>query len=109
MRSKTDDPRRAECATPAASGGMERREFLAASLLGAAGALGIAGASACGHGETRTTCNRQVGDAHAGSVLSLAVDSSGNVALPFNSEGMYRAWMTSDGTPNASAESIEAG
>lgn len=24
----------------------------------------------------------------------IAVDNSGNVALPFNSEGMYRAWMT---------------
>jgi len=26
----------------------------------------------------------------------VAVDSLGNVALPFNSEGMYRAWMTSE-------------
>jgi len=30
----------------------------------------------------------------------IAVDHSGNVALPFNSEGMYRAWLTSDGTPH---------
>jgi len=27
----------------------------------------------------------------------IAVDCAGNVALPFNSEGMYRAWVTSDG------------
>ncbi|MDX6694833.1 MAG: L-asparaginase / beta-aspartyl-peptidase [Blastocatellia bacterium] len=26
----------------------------------------------------------------------VAVDSAGNVALPFNSEGMYRAWITSE-------------
>jgi L-asparaginase / beta-aspartyl-peptidase len=30
----------------------------------------------------------------------IAVDRHGNVALPFNSEGMYRAWITADGTPN---------
>jgi beta-aspartyl-peptidase (threonine type) len=29
----------------------------------------------------------------------IAVDSKGNVALPFNSEGMYRAFITSDGEP----------
>lgn len=28
----------------------------------------------------------------------VAVDSWGNVALPFNSEGMYRAWITSEHT-----------
>ncbi|MEM9159745.1 MAG: isoaspartyl peptidase/L-asparaginase [Verrucomicrobiota bacterium] len=27
----------------------------------------------------------------------IAVDSKGNVSLPFNTEGMYRAWRTSDG------------
>lgn len=27
----------------------------------------------------------------------IAVDSEGNVILPFNSEGMYRGWTTSDG------------
>jgi beta-aspartyl-peptidase (threonine type) len=27
----------------------------------------------------------------------IAVDANGNVALPFNSEGMYRGWMTDDG------------
>jgi len=26
----------------------------------------------------------------------IAVDYMGNVALPFNSEGMYRAWVTSE-------------
>ena len=30
----------------------------------------------------------------------IAVDHSGNVALPFNSEGMYRASITSDGAPH---------
>ncbi|RSK50209.1 isoaspartyl peptidase/L-asparaginase family protein [Hymenobacter rigui] len=31
----------------------------------------------------------------------VAVDAAGNVALPFNSEGMYRAWQTSaDHTPS---------
>ncbi len=29
----------------------------------------------------------------------IAVDCAGNIALPFNSEGMYRAWHTSDGQP----------
>jgi beta-aspartyl-peptidase (threonine type) len=29
----------------------------------------------------------------------IAVDASGNVALPFNSEGMYRGWQTSEGQP----------
>jgi beta-aspartyl-peptidase (threonine type) len=29
----------------------------------------------------------------------VAVDAFGNVALPFNSEGMYRAFITSDGEP----------
>ena len=27
----------------------------------------------------------------------IAVDRRGNIALPFNTEGMYRAWMTRDG------------
>ncbi|MGB8509411.1 MAG: isoaspartyl peptidase/L-asparaginase, partial [Pyrinomonadaceae bacterium] len=27
----------------------------------------------------------------------IAVDGAGNIALPFNSEGMYRAWMTDEG------------
>ncbi len=27
----------------------------------------------------------------------IAVDTRGNIALPFNSEGMYRGWVTSDG------------
>jgi len=30
----------------------------------------------------------------------IAVDQAGNIALPFNSEGMYRAWVTSDGAPH---------
>ncbi len=30
----------------------------------------------------------------------IAVDSAGNIALPFNSEGMYRAFMTADGEVN---------
>ncbi len=29
----------------------------------------------------------------------IAVDAKGNVALPFNSDGMYRAFITSDGEP----------
>ncbi len=29
----------------------------------------------------------------------IAVDARGNVALPFNSEGMYRAFIISDGEP----------
>jgi beta-aspartyl-peptidase (threonine type) len=29
----------------------------------------------------------------------IAVDHAGNLALPFNSEGMYRAWVTSDAAP----------
>ncbi len=29
----------------------------------------------------------------------IAVDASGNIALPFNSDGMYRASMTTDGEP----------
>jgi beta-aspartyl-peptidase (threonine type) len=29
----------------------------------------------------------------------VAVDSSGNVALPFNSEGMYRGWINESGDP----------
>ena len=27
----------------------------------------------------------------------IAVDPLGNVALPFNSEGMYRGWITDEG------------
>jgi len=30
----------------------------------------------------------------------IAVDSAGNIALPFNSEGMYRAFLTADGEMN---------
>jgi len=30
----------------------------------------------------------------------IAVDTEGNVALPFNSEGMYRGWVTGDGKIN---------
>lgn len=30
----------------------------------------------------------------------IAVDCHGNIALPFNSEGMYRAWADVNGTPN---------
>ncbi|CAN5507041.1 beta-aspartyl-peptidase [soil metagenome] len=30
----------------------------------------------------------------------IAVDAAGNVSLPFNSEGMYRGFMSADGTPN---------
>ena len=26
----------------------------------------------------------------------IAVDAHGNIALPFNSEGMYRAWVSSE-------------
>jgi beta-aspartyl-peptidase (threonine type) len=29
----------------------------------------------------------------------IAVDRLGNVALPFNSEGMYRAWVTHNRPP----------
>jgi beta-aspartyl-peptidase (threonine type) len=29
----------------------------------------------------------------------VAVDHAGNVSLPFNSEGMYRAWITSGQEP----------
>jgi beta-aspartyl-peptidase (threonine type) len=29
----------------------------------------------------------------------IAVDAKGNVVLPFNSEGMYRAFITSYGEP----------
>ena len=28
----------------------------------------------------------------------IAVDGRGNVAMPFNAEGMYRGWMAEDGT-----------
>jgi len=30
----------------------------------------------------------------------IAVDTHGNVALPFNSEGMYRGFVTGDGKMN---------
>lgn len=30
----------------------------------------------------------------------IAVDSNGNVVLPFNSGGMYRGWITADGHPH---------
>ena len=30
----------------------------------------------------------------------IAVDSKGRVTLPFNSEGMYRGWITDEGQPN---------
>jgi beta-aspartyl-peptidase (threonine type) len=29
----------------------------------------------------------------------IAVDRAGNIALPFNSEGMYRAWVTTRSAP----------
>lgn len=29
----------------------------------------------------------------------IAVDAQGNVTLPFNCDGMYRGWMTEDGSP----------
>jgi hypothetical protein len=56
---------------------IERREFLKGSLAGTAGAL-LAGG--CGNSRSRTTCNRNIGDAHAGSVYSLAVDPKWNPA-----------------------------
>ncbi len=31
----------------------------------------------------------------------IAVDRAGTVSLPFNSEGMYRAWMEADGSMHA--------
>ena len=37
---------------------------------------------------------REVGAVPGGLV---AVDASGNIALPFNCEGMYRAWIEQDG------------
>jgi beta-aspartyl-peptidase (threonine type) len=27
----------------------------------------------------------------------IAVDAHGNMAMPFNTEGMYRGWITADG------------
>jgi beta-aspartyl-peptidase (threonine type) len=30
----------------------------------------------------------------------IAVDTNGNMALPFNSEGMYRGFVTGDGPPS---------
>lgn len=30
----------------------------------------------------------------------IAVDSHGNVSLPFNSQGMYRGWVIADGENN---------
>lgn len=39
---------------------------------------------------------------------AIAVDAAGNVAFPFNTEGMYRGWIGADGVPHVAVFAGEA-
>ena len=39
----------------------------------------------------------------------IALDADGNVAMPFNTEGMYRGWVGADGVAHVSIYGDEAG
>jgi WD40 repeat protein len=73
---------------------IQRRDFLKASLAGAAGALLVGG---CG-GNSRTACNRNIGDAHTGSVLALAIDSSGTLLASGSADASVKLWSFPGGT-----------
>ncbi|WP_189623467.1 beta-aspartyl-peptidase [Pseudocitrobacter faecalis] len=65
-------------------------------------AYDIAALMEYGHLSLHEACERVVMEklpALGGSGGLIAIDSEGNVALPFNSEGMYRAWAYAGDTP----------
>ncbi len=65
-------------------------------------AYDIAALMEYGHLSLHDACERVVMEklpALGGSGGLIAIDSEGNVALPFNSEGMYRAWAYAGDTP----------
>src|SRR5690606_22695254 len=39
---------------------------------------------------------------------AIAMDAAGNVAFPFNTEGMYRGWIGADGVPHVAVFADEA-
>ena len=39
---------------------------------------------------------------------AIAIDAAGNVAFPFNTEGMYRGWIGADGVPHVAVFADEA-
>ena len=51
--------------------------------------------------------NGEIVDA-GGNGGAIAVDAAGNVAFPFNTEGMYRGWIGADGVPHVAIFADEA-
>ncbi|QDW66617.1 isoaspartyl peptidase/L-asparaginase family protein [Luteimonas granuli] len=51
--------------------------------------------------------NGEVVDA-GGNGGAIALDATGNVAFPFNTEGMYRGWIGADGVPHVAVFADEA-
>jgi beta-aspartyl-peptidase (threonine type) len=51
--------------------------------------------------------NGEVVDA-GGNGGAIALDAAGNVAFPFNTEGMYRGWIGADGVPHVAVFADEA-
>src|SRR5690606_27136048 len=51
--------------------------------------------------------NRQIPDA-GGDGGAIALDAAGNVAFPFNTEGMYRGWIGADGVPHVAVFADES-
>jgi len=46
-----------------------------------------------------TVINREIPDA-GGNGGAIGLDDQGNVAMPFNTQGMYRGWIGADGVPH---------
>src|SRR5581483_9821377 len=47
--------------------------------------------------DLRTAAGQMIGRRLPGKGGLIALDAHGNVALPFNTEGMYRGWLDADG------------
>ena len=77
---------------------IERRSLLKGALAGAAGAL-LAGG--CGNNRARTTCNRNIGDAHRGTIFSLAIDPSGTRLASGSGDTFIKLWRLPDGALQA--------
>jgi beta-aspartyl-peptidase (threonine type) len=45
------------------------------------------------------TINQEI-PAMGGSGGAIALDNNGNIAMPFNTDGMYRGWIGADGVPH---------
>jgi len=73
---------------------IERRALLKGALAGAAGTLLFGG---CGNSRQRTTCNRNIGDAHKRGVSSLAIDPGGTLLASGGSDALIKLWRLPDG------------